>query len=188
MAEAFADRGVELETPDLNRPSFGELTYSGCLTYLDELLSGDAPVRMSGSSFGGYLAARWAQLNPKRVERLVLFCPAFDLVNRWPSLMGESVMRQWERDGWLPIPDRDGKATNVHWELVANARQHPTHPAVPCKTVIVHGQRDEIVPLESSRDYASARDNVELVVLDDVHTLENSIEVVIRVATQHLLD
>jgi hypothetical protein len=188
LAGAFARRGVSLETPDLNRPSFGEITYSACLAYLDELLAGDDPVRLSGSSFGGYLAARWAELHPGRIERLLLLCPAFDLVGRWPQMLGQQVMKQWERDGALPIPDRDGKPTSVHWELVEDARRHPTHPQVPCPTVIIHGSRDEIVPLASSRDYATSRKHVWLVEVDDVHTLENSIDVITRVALEHLLD
>lgn len=187
LAEAFSQRGVSLETPDLNRPSFATLTYSACLQYLEEMLAGDAPVVLSGSSFGGYLAARWAELHPDRVERLLLLCPAFDLVGRWPRILGQPAMAQWERDGTLVFPDRDGKPTPVHWGLVEDARRHPTHPEVPCPTVIIHGTQDEIVPIASSRDYAAARDHVRLVEVDDVHTLENSIDVVIRVALEHLL-
>lgn len=33
-----------------------------------------------GSSMGGYLSCRWAQLHPERVESLFLLCPAFHFV------------------------------------------------------------------------------------------------------------
>lgn len=188
IKEALAARGVQLETPDLNRPSFARLTYTACLAHLDELLAGDEPVRMSGSSMGGYLAAAWAAANPERVERLLLLCPGFDLPSRWPQIMGEDLMVAWERAGEIPIPDREGKTALMHWEFIADARRHPTHPEVPCSTLILHGSRDEIVPIKSSREYAAARDHVRLVEVDDVHTLENSAEVLQRLAVEQLLD
>ena len=36
-------------------------------------------------------------------------------------------------------------------------------PEVDCPTLIVHGTRDEVVPIEGSRAYAASRANVRLV-------------------------
>ncbi len=188
LATAFRERGVALETPDLNRPSFGEVTYSACLAFLDDLLAGAPAIRLSGSSMGGYLAARWAEQNPGRVERLLLLCPGFDLPSRWPKLVGPELMAQWEREGELAIPDRGGRPTMVHWGFVADARRHPAYPEVDCPTVIMHGRQDEIVPIGGSRTYAAARAHVQLIEVDDVHTLENSGDLLCRVALEHLLD
>jgi len=187
IAEALRAHGVELETPDLNRPSFAKLTYTACLAYLDELLAGADRVRMSGSSMGGYLAALWAQLDPDRVDRLLLLCPGFDLPTRWPTLVGADAMAKWERDGELEMPDRQGGTTAVHWEFIADARRHPAIPEVPCPTVIIHGRHDIVVPISGSRRYAQARDHVRLIEVDDVHTLERSADVLQRVAVEHLL-
>ena len=77
----FAGRGLTMHTPDLNHPSFAALTYSGMLAAFDrldrelseaELASGQEQPsrwRLIGSSMGGFVASRWAELHPERVER-----------------------------------------------------------------------------------------------------------------------
>jgi predicted esterase len=46
----------------------------------------------------------------------------------------------------------------------------PTELAPPCRCTIVHGVRDEIIPIELSRDFA-AKPGVTLVECDDDHSL-----------------
>ena len=67
----FEAEGEALVCPDLNVPDFAHLTFDGALSALDAMAaaSPDARWRLIGSSMGGYLAARWAELHPRRVER-----------------------------------------------------------------------------------------------------------------------
>ena len=76
LRAAFEAEGLGLHCPDLNQPSFDKLTFDAALAALDELAASHPQERwrIVGSSMGGYLAARWAQLNPRRVERLLLLC------------------------------------------------------------------------------------------------------------------
>jgi pimeloyl-ACP methyl ester carboxylesterase len=174
----FAARGVTLDQLDLNVPSFGLQTYSNALTAVDLWWGAqppDARAVLVGSSLGGYLAARWANLHPERVERLVLLCPGFHLVDRWPKLLGEVAFRAWERDGAFPLRDVDKKLVPVHWGFVQDARLHPPAPEVACPTLVIHGARDEVVPLQSSLDWVAldpARRR--LVTLDDDHAMTSS--------------
>jgi pimeloyl-ACP methyl ester carboxylesterase len=175
LKDRLAERGVNLHLPDLNLPSFSKLTYSAMLAGLDDLLaSHPGPWGFIGSSLGGYLAARCAELNPGRVERLVLLCPGFDMKARWPELMGEEAFTLWKRNGGFFFPDATGEPTPVHWGLIEDCQGHPTHPSVPCPTRIIHGSNDEVVPVEYSRDYAATRDHVELVEVEDGHELTDS--------------
>ncbi|MBM4319860.1 MAG: alpha/beta fold hydrolase [Deltaproteobacteria bacterium] len=181
LAGRLAARGRILELPELNVPSFAELTYGGALAALDELEARAEPAppfrwRLSGSSMGGYLAARWAELHPARVDRLVLLCPAFDLIRRWEEQVGAATMQRWQEQGFLELPDADGRLVPVHWRFVEEARRHPPYPEVGCPTLILHGRQDESVPIESSREYAAARPHVQLVELDDDHRLLGSLE------------
>ena len=185
LAERFRGQGVELRLPDLNRPSFSRLTVTEALEAVDELVagveaSGDGAGRWRfvGSSFGGYVAARWAELHPERVARLLLLCPGFDLLSRWPLLLGREAFERWERDGVIPLADGAGRMTPVHWGFVEDARRHPPFPEVPCPTRIVHGTRDEVVPVETSRRYAAARPLVTLREVDDDHGLLASVEAI----------
>ena len=183
LQSALRNLGVELLLPDVTRPDFSRLTYSDALTALADL--GPGPLSLIGSSMGGYLSARWAQLHPERVDRLVLLCPGFDLVDRWPKIVGSEAMRSWRTNGSLHLPDRHGVQTPVHYGFIEDAQKHPPYPEVRCPTVIVHGTRDDVVPVGSSRRYAAAHDHVTLVEVDDDHGLAGSIERIGSVVRAH---
>lgn len=174
LAAAMAREGMELLLPDLNVPSFSRLSLGAMLDRLDELDAevGDAEGwALVGSSLGGWLAARWAELRPERVHRLLLLCPAFDLPRRWPRLLPPGSMQRWKREGALLLPDGSGEVQPVHYRFFEEALEHPPFPVVTCETHIVHGTRDEQVPIDGSRTYAAAHSNVELTDVDDVHDL-----------------
>jgi pimeloyl-ACP methyl ester carboxylesterase len=176
LAGAFARHGARLEQPDLNLPSFAQLTYSGMLAAVDALEArtggGEAPPwGFVGSSMGGWVATRWAELHPDRVARLVLLAPGLDLPHRWRSLIAEEDLRDWERRGWREVPDAAGVPTRLSWELMADARRQPAFPRPACPTLVIHGRRDEIVPVEVSERWAAGQPNVQLEVVDDDHSL-----------------
>lgn len=176
LARVLGDRGLELELPDLNRPSFARLSPTAALGAVDEMCADGERWCFVGSSFGGWLAARWAELHPDRVERLVLLCPGFGLADRWPVLLGPERMAQWERQGALEMPDGAGVLVPVHWGFYLETRAQPAWPEVPCETLVIHGTRDEVVPVEGSRRYAAERDRVELLEVDDDHSLGASVD------------
>jgi hypothetical protein len=144
-----------------------------------------------GSSMGGYLAARWAELNPERVHRLVLLCPGFDLLERLPIVFRDNaLLEKWERDGsFKPGYGPDGPYSRISWEFVTDARRHPGRPRLQHPTLIFHGLADDVVPISSSRravaEHESAR-LVELVELDDGHDLVASSETIVRLTREWL--
>ena len=189
MAGVFGALGLHLERAELNVPSFSELTFTGALGVVDEMVAaGPASARwcLFGSSMGGYLAARWAELHPDRVERLVLLCPGFNLLERWPELVGAQDMARWAAEGWLDFPDALGVDTPLHYEFVLDCQRHPGWPEVPCPTLIVHGVRDETVPIESSRRFAATRPQVSLIEVDDEHSLTDSLPIIERASVAFL--
>jgi hypothetical protein len=187
LREVFRGRGLELELPDLNVPTFEAMTFSAMLAALDarDAAAGGDPFlwRLIGSSMGGYLAARWAELRPDRVDRLVLLCPGLEMVARWPELVGEESFRRWEAEGRFEMEDGAGVARPLHWGFVEDAQTHPALPEPACPALILHGRRDDVVPVELSRRYAADRANVRLIELDDDHSLAGSLQVVAREAT-----
>jgi uncharacterized protein len=181
LAERFARLGLELELPDLNRPDFARLSPTAMVAAVEAMDAAAAAegsaYRFIGSSMGGWLAARFAELHPDRVDRLVLLCPGFGLAERWPHLVGAEHFARWEREGTLPIPDGAGTPTPVHWAFIEEMRRLPAAPVVPCPTVIIHGRNDPTVPIEGSRRYAAAHaERVRLVEVDDDHGLVASID------------
>ena len=188
LAERLARFGVRLRRPNINHPSFRKMTYSSIVDFLteydDEHAGRDETWRFVGSSMGGYLAARWAELHPERVDRLLLLCPGFALDDRWPDLLGDEAFHSWEEEGTFPFLDGAGKMQPVHWAFLEDARTHPDFPEVACPVRIIHGTRDPIVPIDSSRRYAAEHDNVELVEVDDEHSLTQSLDTI----EEHIID
>jgi uncharacterized protein len=178
LAKAFARHGVRLELPDMNVPSFHQLTMTDMLDAIDRLdAEGDSELewRLIGSSLGGYVAALWAQYNGLRVDRMVLLSPGFAIQENWERLVGPDGLERWRLDGEHEFEDASGTHTPVHWELVEDFEMYPRIPEVPCPTLILHGIGDEIVPIEQSRKYARERPSVRLVELNDDHLLHDSI-------------
>jgi len=187
LASAFEADGRRLDRLDLNRPSFGQLTFSASLTAIDEWAASAAgDVALVGSSLGGYLAARWAELNPGRVRALVLLCPGLDMVQRWPALLGEAAMKRWRAEGTVPLPDARGVPTDIHWRFMEDALTHPPLPRPSCPTLVIHGTRDLVVPVESSRDWVAILPEARLIELDDGHELYASLPKILLETSEFL--
>lgn len=173
LRKSFEALGLMLETPDLNAPSFERLSHAAMLARVDALFEADPsrPLSLIGSSLGGWVAARYAEMHPERVAHLVLLCPGFRLAQRWPKVVGEEWFEVWERQGTLSLPDATGRRVPVHFGFIEEARRETGTPEVPCETLIIHGTRDETVPVSLSREYAATRPFVRLLEVDDDHAL-----------------
>ena len=182
LKRAFEADGRPFFTPDLNAPSFAELSFAAMLERVDALDAAHRPERWRfvGSSLGGWVAARWAELNPGRVARLLLLCPAFDVAERWPTILPPGAMERWASQGALPLQDGAGVLTPVHYRFYEESKGVVAFPEVPCPTRIVHGTRDGRVPIDGSRRYAATRPHVELFEVDDEHSLADSHPVILE--------
>jgi pimeloyl-ACP methyl ester carboxylesterase len=180
LADMLAEDGIDLHLPDLNQPSFEELTYSNMVEAMQayDREHGDGePWRIIGSSMGGYVAARWAEIAPGKVDRMVLLCPGFDMVNRWVELLGEESVERWREEGTFLFFDPEDSLSAIHWELYADADEnHPPYPEVDCPVIVIHGSDDEIVPLASSKKFVDQTDGAELRVVDDNHKLHGAVD------------
>jgi len=178
FAEYFGARGVALDRLDLRRPSLEQLRLSAILDEVGRASAAAAdPVLLVGSSLGGLAAARHAERDP-RVRAQVLLAPAFQLVSRWRARLGAEAWAAWRASGWLAVHDHaTGEEARVHAALADDIEAidlEGTLPAFAIPTLILHGTRDDVVPIETSR-HAAASAQVRLIELDDDHELTTSI-------------
>jgi pimeloyl-ACP methyl ester carboxylesterase len=138
-----------------------ELRGSSLLTDLDVVRDhlagrGVKQLCLVGTSMGGWAAAWFALRNPDVVPAVALACPALRFLERNYELLPASLRREWERTGKLRI---SSPWINVELDhgLVAELKQFPfTQLAAGWHTplVILHGQRDEVVPADDSIAFA----------------------------------
>lgn len=99
------ERKVELLLPDLNIPSFEQLSVTAIVQHLKkEILSSKQQYRLIGSSLGGLVAAILAAelRESSKVQSMILLCPAFDAVSRWRARLTDSELNQWQLQGSIP--------------------------------------------------------------------------------------
>jgi uncharacterized protein len=174
FADHYGKRGVTIDRLDLRVPSLEHLRLSAMLSATRQALGGDRDrAVVFGSSLGALTAARVAERDA-RVAALVLLAPAFQLMARWRQ---RPDFAEWERTGWLPIQDyAENRPARVDFEFCRDAEAIDVgFPDVRVPVLIIHGTRDDVVPIERSREFAAGKRHVRLVELDDGHELVASI-------------
>lgn len=142
-------------------------------------------ITLCGSSHGAYIATNYVRFKKLgNIKNLLLLAPSFrtlDLVIRelgeervksW--LEGKEVLRFQEED--VEIEVREDFATDIlknGYEVIQNGNVNfPEDP--PVEIILVHGRRDEIVPIEDSRLFAEKVRVKEFIEVDDDHQLSES--------------
>ena len=130
---------------------------------------------LMGSSFGG-LAIANAVKGRSEDLRLVLLAPAFGVYDTLSRQIGDSELEEWKKAGVKTfLPPGWEEDVPIPWSFMEDARRLGW-PEVNHRTVILHGLRDDVVPIESSRVFMRSSPLVEIVEVDDGHRLGESLE------------
>ncbi|MEH2237564.1 YqiA/YcfP family alpha/beta fold hydrolase [Nostoc sp.] len=187
ISDRFAQIQTKLKIPDLNAGDFSQLTITRQLTQVAaEFPDHPIPVTLIGSSLGGLTAAHLGQQN-LQVQRLVLLAPAFGFLSHWLPKLGDEQIQRWQQEKSLMIyhygeqrcltTSRFASTLPLSYDFVTDAAQYQEKLLQrPIPTLILHGKKDEVIPIEASRDFARSRAWVELVELDSDHALGNVME------------
>lgn len=186
-AKYFRDRfyglGIDLKTPDLNQNDFSNLTLTRQLHQIEtdflqispgEKEATDGGVTIIGSSFGG-LTAAWLAEKQLLVKKIVLLAPAFQFLSHWLPLLGQQQLEKWQSEKYLPVYHYgEEREVALNYQFVTDMAQYPEEKlmrGVPA--LIIHGKRDTIIPIQASRNFAANRPWVQLIELEDDHSLGN---------------
>ena len=174
---ASTDRVAGGVQPDhqLDENNFEGLTITGQLRVVEKAVAGERVVLM-GSSLGGYLAALYAARH-REVEKLVLLAPAFQFPTRWRARYSAEELELWRVRGTIPFFHYGFKEERgLGFQIVADAAQYEDEPAFRQPALVLHGRRDEVVPVELSKGFAERHKNVELRVVESGHELTDVLE------------
>lgn len=179
---------VELHLPDLNIPSFEQLSVTKIIQHLkSEILRSKQQYRLIGSSLGGLIAATLAsELNDSsKIQSLILLCPALDASNRWKAKLTDSELNQWQLEGSKKYYNFTTKSEHhLHYGFYEDLLKYEAYPLVNVPITIVHGNNDDVVPINISRTYIELLQNNglnnQLIEVNDDHLLTKteSIEVI----------
>ena len=175
LCDRFAEMNLKLKVLDLNQGDFGSLTLTRQIAQTVAAFPDEAtPVTLIGSSFGG-LTSAWVAQQQLQVQNLVLLAPAFGFPQNWYSQLPPDRIEQWRKSGFLSIYHYgENKTIPLHYGFLQDADNYPvTGLRRSLPTLIIHGIRDEVVPIQVSRDYAQQHSQVELIELDSDHGLND---------------
>ena len=182
FAAKFRDAGIELQTPDLNLPEFSTLTVSRMVAQVLEIVDSRPadPIVLIGSSLGGFVAVQAALARPTRVRSLILLAPALDFGGNRMKSLGGVGLEEWRRSDRLDVFHYGyGRMMPVHYELYADATRYDCAGAALSMPIqVFQGRRDDAVDPLAVEQWAGARPNVELHMLDDDHQLTASVELI----------
>lgn len=164
-------RGIPFHAPDLNLPSFEMLTVTAQVEAVEALLEPLAePPVLVGSSLGGFIATAVAHRGA-RLRSLLLLAPAIRFAARrmaspdWADYRetGETQVYHYGRQRMARLgpalrEDLPRWMDDAAWRIQA-------------LTTILHGRRDEAVPLSESEAFAARNPSATLHILEDDHGL-----------------
>lgn len=183
LGRRFREKGFDFEVPSLVPGPFRDTTLGGQLEVVDRHVGAalaEDPSRLIvllGSSMGGYVAALHAARHPDQPLRLVLLAPAFGFPQRWIERFPEEEFDAWRERGERPFWHHElEREEPVAYRLVEEAAEHDDTPHVPHPVLVLHGTRDETVPIEESRRFLKANPEARLVELEDDHSLLETLD------------
>ncbi|WP_059000253.1 YqiA/YcfP family alpha/beta fold hydrolase [Leptolyngbya sp. NIES-2104] len=171
LRDRFQSLHLSLEIPDFNQNDFQHLTLTRQVEQVKSLIS-EGPITLIGSSFDG-LTAAWIAQQCEQVDRIVLLAPAFNYLNHWLPTFAPAQLEKWRSGQAIMIYQYGtGGSLPLNYDIISDLERYDENELQkPIPTLVVHGIRDETIPIEQSRSYARARSWVELIELDSDHSL-----------------
>ncbi|MEK0179247.1 MAG: esterase [Oscillatoriales cyanobacterium] len=185
--DRFSSLAMDLKTPDLNHKDFSSLTLTRQLHQIEtaflspqtlgpvaENVKNPGEVTIIGSSFGG-LTAAWLAQRQLSVKQIVLLAPAFDFLSHWLPQLGQEQLQKWQSEKYLPVYHYgEQRYLPLNYQFVEDMAQYPEEKLIrSVPTLIIHGLHDTIIPIQASKNFAANRPWVQLIELEDDHSLGN---------------
>jgi hypothetical protein len=174
--QRMADHGIDLNVPALDEGDFTGLTVSRQLRLIEKIVGND-PCRLIGSSLGGYVATLFAARH-ENVDSVLAMAPALAFAKLWRDQLGEEKMREWEQTGSMTVYHYgEDKDREIGFELMKDGFSYEDYPDINQRALVIHGRRDDVVPIMFSEKYCGARPGKRrLVILESDHGLSDSME------------
>jgi len=175
--------GYDLHIPDLNVPSFTELSLTQMTQSVKNLIkkhqNNDWIILCS--SLGAMVALRVAEYE-SRIKKIIMLAPAFGFCKRREALLGKKQLQKWETDGKISLFHHAyNKEVDISYSFMEEMEQTDEYTfdrEMPIK--IFHGAFDEIIPFEYVEKFTKNHKYSEYHLLESDHSLFNKLDWVWR--------
>ncbi len=166
-------------------------TTTNTLDLLKVLISGFSEeyeeITLCGSSHGAYVALNYIRFRPLyNLKRLVLLAPSYNTLTLILDTFGREKFKEWLEGKREATIVEEGREITFIKEWVRDILEHdyeiiegdkvkfPAEP--PVEIVIMHGTRDDIVPIKYSELFVSKVKVKKFLKVDDDHGLNESVK------------
>jgi pimeloyl-ACP methyl ester carboxylesterase len=186
--ERLRECGITAAIPDLNTPSFRDLTLTNQIDLVGSHLNQNKKCIAIGSSMGG-LVATLSAVRFSSISALILLAPGFGIEKRWMDLVDPDKRGVWKENGVIDVfhyaTERNEPLSYRFVEDLETYSTRNIHVTIP--TLILHGINDDVVPVSESQNFAKQNsEHVKLVEFDDGHELVTSLPAIWKASKQFL--
>ena len=139
--------------------------------------SGYSRIGLIGSSFGG-MASIIAAPKTDDLYILALKSPLSDYMSKPLTQEDKNKLKTWKEKGFVEVSDSDGQSRRLNYSFFEDASKtngYTYAQKIKIPTLIVHGDRDETIPVEQSIKSANLIKNCRLEIIDGAdHTYSNT--------------
>ncbi|MCV6637434.1 YqiA/YcfP family alpha/beta fold hydrolase [Candidatus Albibeggiatoa sp. nov. NOAA] len=173
--EQFARYGISLHIPDLNQNDFYHMTLTRQINQVAALFPDNGePVTLIGSSLGG-LISLWLAQKYSQVERLILMAPALEFYPNCKEVWGKDTFERWQKEGEVSMMHYAWEREElISFDFIRDAMQYQDKDLQrQLPTLILHGENDDVVPIQASRNFIAQRDWVDFKPFNSDHSLKD---------------
>jgi len=126
-------------------------------------------IGLVGTSFGG-IASIMAASKTDDLQVLALKSPVSNYEDKYIKAETKEELEEWKRKGWKYYITGDGKKLRLNYNFYEDFKNNDGYKAVKkikIPTIIIHGDKDESVPVEQSKKTASLMKNCKLEIIKE---------------------
>ncbi len=189
--QRFAERQLELLTPDLNLPDIQSLTLTRQLQQAQALIQNEPEVTVIGSSLGGLTALFLAE-QCLQIKRLLLIAPALNFYHCALRSLGQQQHVKWQASGVLSVPPHYGcpehSLLNYHFlEDIKQYQASQEHLQRPVPGLVFHGRQDTDLDWQDTQAFCASRPYLAFHALEGGHSLYEAREQIWQLSEAFLL-
>ena len=180
FSEGLSEQGYRFMAPALSLPSLERLSVSEAFKAVLGGVSSAAQkgnVVIIGSSFGGFLATRClgslSEEVLQQIRGVVLLAPVIYPWHKANPVISAEAEAKWRARGWFPVEEgASGRIVSLHLDFIDELKEFSTLNIDTTRpTLVIHGERDEVVPFSHSVEFVAAHPKATLISLDDNHQM-----------------